>query len=88
LTPSEFLELYDGWQWREDRRIDEMKASHELRMREYSVLASWLTSPHLKKPMKPTNFYNPEKSGNKRKTTPEETKRVIDNLEKQMGVKK
>ncbi|MDF2902366.1 MAG: hypothetical protein K0S25_4 [Bacillus sp. (in: firmicutes)] len=88
LTPSEFLDLYDGWQWREDRRLEEIKASHELRIREFSVLASWLTAPHVKKPPKPTDFYDPERRPeNRRKTTPEESKRMIDQLEKQMGVK-
>jgi hypothetical protein len=56
-------------------------------MREFSVLASWLTQPHVKKPMKPTDFYNPERSKEQRKTTPEKTKKMISMLEEQMGVK-
>lgn len=57
-------------------------------MRRLSVLASWLTAPHLKKPMKPTDFYNPERlEQNKKKTNPEESRRMIEKLEKQMGVR-
>ncbi|WP_199232674.1 hypothetical protein [Mesobacillus foraminis] len=58
---------------------------HELRMRECSVLASWLTAPHVKKALKPTDFYNPDKK-EKVKTTPLESKRVLDELSKEMGV--
>jgi hypothetical protein len=88
LTPAELIELYEGWQWRESRRIEEIKSLHELRMREYSVLASWITAPHVKKPMKPTDFYDPDKiNKDKKKTTPEENRKMMEKLEKQMGVK-
>jgi hypothetical protein len=56
-------------------------------MREFSVLASWLTAPHVKKPKSPTDFYDPEKlNKEKKKTSPEESRKMVDNLEKQMGV--
>jgi hypothetical protein len=89
LTPSEFLELVEGWQWRENRRIDEIKSLHELEMRRLSILASWVTAPHLgKKTLKPTDFYDPDKiNKDKKKTTPQETRKMMEKLEKQMGVK-
>jgi hypothetical protein len=86
LTPAEFLDLYEGWKWREERRIKEIQGMHELRMIEFSVLASWLTSPHVKKPLKPTDFYDPNKSKEKKNTTPEESKRIVNDLSKEMGV--
>jgi hypothetical protein len=95
LTPSEFLDLYDGWLWRENRNVEEQKSLHDIRMREYSVLASWITAPHVKKPLKPTDFYDPDKLAKlksineerKQLQTPEEKKSMFDNLEKQLGVK-
>jgi hypothetical protein len=86
LTPSEFLELYEGWQWRENRRINELKDLHELELTRLAILASWITAPHLKKPKKPTDFYDPNKSKEKKKTTPAESKRVVDELSKELGV--
>ncbi|MDQ1003963.1 hypothetical protein QFZ28_004363 [Neobacillus niacini] len=91
LTPAEFIELYEGWQWRENRRVEEIKSMHELRMREYSVLGSWLLSAQVKKTVKPTDLYNPERinklNTEKKTTTPEESKKILDKLEKQLGVK-
>jgi hypothetical protein len=88
MTPAEFIDLYNGWLWRENRRTEEIKALHELEMRRLSVLASWVTAPHMKKPKQPTDFYNPEKlNKEKPKTNPEKSKKVIEELEKQMGVK-
>jgi hypothetical protein len=88
MTPAEFIELYEGWQWRENRRLEEIQSLHELEMRRLSVLASWITAPHLKKPRQPTDFYNPDKiNQEKTKTNPEKSKKVIEDLEKQMGVK-
>jgi hypothetical protein len=85
LTPAEFLDLYDGWQWRENRRFNEIKELHELEMQKLSVLASWITAPHLKKPMKPTEFYDPNKKKENVNTTPEESKRIVEELGKEMG---
>jgi hypothetical protein len=58
---------------------------NEIEMRKLSVLASWLTAPHVRKPKKPTDFYNPNKTKEKPKTSPEKTKRMIDDLENEMG---
>lgn len=61
---------------------------NDLELRRLSLLASWMSAFHLKKPVKPTDFYNPEKlEKSKKKTSPEENKKMLDNLEKQMGVK-
>lgn len=87
LTHGEFLELYEGWKWRENRRVEEEKAKHELEMRRLSVLASWLTAPHLKKPRRPTDFYDPDRKKEKRTTTPEQTRQIIAELSEKMGVK-
>ncbi|MED3691307.1 hypothetical protein P4534_21305 [Peribacillus butanolivorans] len=59
---------------------------HEIEMTRLSVLASWLTAAHLKKPMKPKDFYNPDKKQTSQKTTPEESRRILDELQKEMGV--
>jgi hypothetical protein len=87
LQPSEFIELYEGWLWRENRRIDEIKELNEMEMRRMSILASWLTAPHYRKPKKPTDFYNPDKKKPKPKTTPDESKRMVLALTKEMGVR-
>ncbi|MDP1419229.1 hypothetical protein Q8G35_12490 [Peribacillus simplex] len=59
---------------------------HEIEMTRLSILASWLTAPHLKKPMKPKDFYNPDKKQTPQKTTPDESKHILDELQKEMGV--
>ncbi|MBW3114186.1 hypothetical protein KYJ26_20170 [Bacillus sp. MCCB 382] len=87
LQPFEFLELYEGWKWREDRRIEEIKELNEMEMRRMSILASWITAPHFRKPKKPTDFYNPNANKEKPKTTPEESKRMVMLLSKEMGVR-
>lgn len=63
-----------------------MKAMHDLEMRRYSVLASWIIQPHVKKKIKPTDLYNPDKDNQKASTTPEESQRVVDELAMEMGV--
>jgi hypothetical protein len=61
---------------------------NDLELRRLSILASWITAPHVKKPLKSTDFYDPDKlEKSKKKTSPQESKNMIDNLEKQMGVK-
>jgi hypothetical protein len=67
-----------------------------LRLREFSILASWISAPHYKKPLKPTDYYDPEKikqveaiqEKSKKVETPEEKKQMLEDLESQMGVKK
>ena len=87
LTPAELLELYEGWKWRENRRVEEIKELHELEMTRLSVLASWITAPHLKKPKHPKDFYDPTKNREKKKTTPEKSNRVVNELAMEMGVR-
>ena len=87
LTPAEFLELVDGWKWRENYEAEKIKALNDLELTRLSMLASWVTAPHLKKPAKPSDFYDPKKANKeKKKTTPQESKRVVDDLSKEMGV--
>ena len=59
---------------------------HDLEMRRLSILASWITAPHYKKPKKPTDFYDPDKNTEKKKTTQEESQRVMSDLAEEMGV--
>ena len=86
MTPSEFIERYEGWKWRENYEVEKVKAMNELELTRLSILASWITAPHVKKPKKPTDFYNPNKKKEKKKTTPQESKRVVEELSKEMGV--
>jgi hypothetical protein len=64
--------LYDGWRWREKRQMQHM-----------AQIASWVTAPHLKRPIEPQVFLG-EKTENEKKT-PEENKKMVDDLIKQMG---
>jgi hypothetical protein len=64
--------LYDGWRWREKRQMQHM-----------AQMASWLTMPHVKKPIDPHEFLG-EKREDKKKT-PEENKKMVDDLIKQLG---
>lgn len=73
LTHGEFLDLYDGWKWRERRELEH-----------YAQLAAWVTAPHVKRPIDPRKLLKDEKE--KKKTTPEETAVIISELEKLMGV--
>jgi hypothetical protein len=76
LTYAEFLELYEGWEWR-DNRVSEQMAN----------LISWVTSPHVKKPIPPEKILNRKpKEEAKKKTTPEKTKNVVEELMQKMGV--
>lgn len=73
LTHGEFLDLYEGFRWREKRQWEQM-----------AQLTSWITAPHVKKPIDPKVLLQSEKD--KKRTTQEETKAVIEDLEKLMGV--
>lgn len=50
--------------------------------RKLAHLASWVTAPHLKRPIKPESLLNFEgDKKEKQKTTPEYTKEFLDELE-------
>lgn len=87
LSPAEFLDLYEGWKWREKRKYEELEQMNDLEMRRLSLLANWLNSPHLgKRNPKPTHYYNPDKDKETKKTTQEESQRVVNELAEEMGV--
>lgn len=73
LTLGELMDMYDGYLWRE-RRFMEQQAQ----------LASWVTAPHLKKPLDPKKLMQPNKP--KVKTTPEKTQKVIADLKNDLGL--
>jgi hypothetical protein len=76
LTYAEFLDLHDGFLWRE-RRQKEMLA----------LLASWTTAPHVKKPISPDKFLGDNHNEEtKKKTTPEQANAVVNELAHMMGV--
>lgn len=73
LTHGEFLDLYDGWVWRTKQQRQNM-----------AQLASWVTAPHVKRPIDPKKFL--QEKTEKKKTTPEKTAAIISDLEKMVGV--
>jgi hypothetical protein len=95
LTPKEFLELYDGWKWRQKQHYEEMKVLQDSRLREYSLLASWIISPIIGKRVKATDLYDPERikqiaqiqENSKKIETPTDKKMMLEELEAKMGVK-
>jgi hypothetical protein len=70
---AEFNELQEGWRWREKRE-----------MRRLAQLASWVTAPHVKRPVDPEELIRDPNE--KKKTTPQETAQILSELEDQMGV--
>jgi hypothetical protein len=74
LTYGEFLELYEGFKWREKRQLELLALS-----------ASWVTSPHLKKPIDPADLLKPMQE--KKQVTKEEKERVTREIEERLGVR-
>lgn len=74
LTHGEFLELWEGFQWR-DRYQRSL----------YAIHATAIMSGQSKKPLKPFQVFQLEKASNKKKTTSEESKRVVESLIKDLG---
>ncbi|AGK52035.1 hypothetical protein [Bacillus sp. 1NLA3E] len=74
LTYGEFLDLYDGYKWREKRRLEMLALS-----------ASWITAPHLKRPIDPNDLLKP--AAKKKKVTQEEKERVTREIEERLGVR-
>jgi hypothetical protein len=65
--------MYEGWKWRKKDSMEEL-----------AQLASWVTAPHLKKPLDPRKLLQPNKP--KVKTTPEKTQKVIADLKNDLGL--
>lgn len=75
LTLAEFKLMMEGFNLR-----------NELEWRKVAQLASWVTAPHLKRPMKPDKLLGKSDNNKERKkTTPEYTKEYLDELEKDFG---
>jgi hypothetical protein len=72
LTHGEFLDLCEGYKERE-----------QIEWRKLAQLASWVTAPHVKKPIDPRKLLGSDKE--KKKTNKTETKAVIADLMAQMG---
>lgn len=66
--------MVKGYKWRERRELEKMALS-----------ASWLTAPHLKRPIDPKDFLKPETK--KRQVTQEEKERVTREIEEKLGVR-
>ena len=73
FTVGEIMDMYDGYLWRE-RRLMEQQAQ----------LASWVTAPHLRKPLDPKKLMQPNKP--KEKTTPKKTEKMIAGLKNDLGL--
>ena len=74
LTLGEFNKLVKGHKWREKRNMERL-----------AQLASWVTAPHLKKPMDPQKLLKPQ--GEKKKANPNEQKEMLTELMEEMGIK-
>jgi hypothetical protein len=74
LTYGEFLDLYEGFKWRE-RRQQELAAQH----------AAWVMSPHYKNPIDPNDLIKPKSE--KKKVSKEEKEKVTREIEERLGVR-
>lgn len=77
LTPKEYYLMSEGF-----KRVDDAN------WQKIAQLASWVTAPHLKNPIHPSKLLDPKGEGrkSKNKTTPEETKNVLAELESEIKV--
>ena len=67
--------------------MQKVEMQHDLELRRLALLAHWLNAPHLgKKNPKPTHYYDPDKKNQPKKTTQEESQKVVDDLAQEMGV--
>jgi hypothetical protein len=74
LTYAEFIDLYEGFNWREKRKL-ELLARH----------AAWVMSPHYKNPIDPNDLLKP--ASEKKKVTQEEKEKVTKEIEERLGVR-
>lgn len=76
LTLADLYDMIEGYKFREERELDKL-----------ALLASWIMSPHLKKPITPDKLLNKRKDGsskNDKATSPEETRSLLEDLENEM----
>lgn len=79
LTMTEFNLMIEGFKMRD-----------EAAWRKLAQMASWVTAPHVKRPINPNKLFGgfPKDRSEKRKTNPEKTKQVLSDLEKDMENRK
>lgn len=71
LTPKEYQLMVEGY-----------KEYDYTIMQKVAQLASWVTAPHLKRPIPPEKLLGKkDENKGKKRTTPEETKNYLDELE-------
>jgi hypothetical protein len=63
--------MLQGWHWRDKREMQRL-----------ATLASWVTAPHLKKPISPEELLSEKKE--RQKTTPEESRAVVEEMASEM----
>ncbi|ANC77174.1 hypothetical protein ABE65_010320 [Fictibacillus phosphorivorans] len=74
LTHREFMELVEGFEWR-DKYQRSMMAVH----------ARTIMSAQHKKPLDPVKAFNLKQKKEKKKTNAEESKNIVQELEREMG---
>jgi hypothetical protein len=68
--------LHEGYKWREKKQRENM-----------AVLSSWLTAPHLKNPVEPSEFMKTFEDPSEKKTfTKEQKDNDIKELKEMLGV--
>ena len=70
LTPKEYMLMLEGYMDYDDSI-----------MQKVAQLASWVTAPHLKNPVSPKKLLGTDNKKSKGRTTEEETKNYLDELE-------
>ena len=71
---GEFNKLVKGNDWRERRSMEKL-----------AQLASWIMSPHTKRPVDPKKLLKP--AGEKKKANPDEGKAMLEELMAEMDIK-
>jgi hypothetical protein len=74
LTLGEFKKLLKGNDWRERRSMEKL-----------AQLASWIMSPHTKKPVDPKKLLKPKDE--KKKVNPKQSEERLAELMAEMGIK-
>jgi hypothetical protein len=84
LTPREFQDMVEGYMWKREMEQDQ-------RMFENSIMASWISMPHMKKPLDASKLFKAyldakkPKENKKKKTTEEESKNLLKELVADIG---
>jgi hypothetical protein len=76
LTLADLYDMVEGYNLREQKELEKL-----------ALLASWIMSPHLKKPITPDKLLKPaqtESQKNEKSTNPDETRRLLADLEEEL----